>query len=846
MAPASLPIDPHLPGLLDRLEERGALVLSAEPGAGKTTRLPPALLERVAGEVLVLEPRRLAARLAAEHVARERGEAVGGTVGYEVRFEAKVGKATRLRYQTEGVLVRRLTTGAALEGVSAVVLDEFHERHVETDLALVLLERLRRERRPDLRLVVMSATLAVEPVARYLDAAAADVPGRVHPVAVEHQPRRDDRRLEDRVDDAVGRLVDEGLGGHALCFLPGAGEIRRCADALRGLAARHDLAVHPLHGRLDPADTRAALAPSARRKVLLATNVAESSVTIDGVEAVVDSGLARTAGVGPTGLPSLELTPIPKDSARQRANRAGRQGPGRCLRLYTRNDHDRRPAAARPELLRTDLAPAVLALRAAGVRDLAAVRWLDAPPEAAVAQAADLLRRLAATDAEGALTPLGAALGRYPLPPRLARVVEEARRRGALELGCAAAALLSERDIRVRSGPPARAEVEGSSDALALVDLLDEARDAGFRAQRLRPLGVAAGAARRVDRVRRQLRDLARRLDRDGPRAAPAEEPEVAIRLALLAGHPDRVARRPHPARDGLVLAAGGQARLGVESVVQAAEWLVVLDAGGAGGAKGGGPRVGLASAIAPDWLLELFPDDLEEERAVVWSADRERVEASWRLRYGGLVIEESPEDGDPERVAAVLGDEALKAGPEAFCAAERLDAWRRRLAFARTVDPDLPEVDDGRVEAALAELCRGRRSFRELRQADLLAVLQGTVLTAAQAARLERLAPESVTLAGGRRLPVRYERRQPPWVRSRLQDFFGMAEGPAVGGGRVPLVLHLQAPNKQAVSVTSDLAGFWERHYPAARRELGRRYPKHAWPEDPRTAKPPRPGRTR
>lgn len=836
-----LPIDPHLPAISAALTSRGAVVLLAEPGAGKTTRLPPALLSALPGEVLVLEPRRLAARLAAEQVARERGERPGETVGWQVRFERVAGPRTRLLYLTEGVLVRRLAGGPdALSGVSAVVLDEFHERHLETDLALALLERLRRGSRPDLRLVVMSATLDPGPLATYLDAAVVDVPGRVFPVEIEHAPNRDERPLEDQVRDAVARLV-AAEEGHLLVFLPGAGEIRRAEEALAGLAAREGLRLLPLHGRLSSEETEAALRPSATRKVILATNVAESSLTIDGVRAVVDSGLHRTLLTPPgAALPALELAPISQASARQRAHRAGRQAPGRCLRLFTRNDHDRRPATDPPELLRLDLAPALLALRGAGVRALDEVRWLDAPPPPALEAADRLLARLGAVDAGGALTQVGRALQALPLPPRLGRVLVEARARGVEVEGARAAALLAEPELRRGAGraPPRE---HAPSDVLLLLDLLAEAEAARFAPQRLRGLGIDPGAARRVSRTAEELQRALRRSGVPAP-PGPPPDPERALLIALLAGHPDRVARRQLP-RDTLALCEGGTARLAVESAVRESEWLVAL--GGGGSARGGaGPRVDLASAIEPDWLIELFPDQVLEEEGVSWDPARERVEASWRLRYGALVVQELPGQGEPAAIERALEQAALAAGPEAFCPPAALERLRRRLRFAREHDPTLPDLDEATIGAALRALCAGRRSFAELRQAGLLEALEQALGPARR--KLAALAPESVTLPGGRRLTVEYEPRQPPWAASRLQDFFGLRDGPRLAGGKVPLVLHLLAPNKAAVSVTSDLAGFWARHYPAARRELSRRYPRHSWPEDPLTAEPPRPGRIR
>ena len=447
-----LPIDPLLPAVVDALKSASSVVLEAPPGAGKTTRVPPALLDAGAfGEIIVLEPRRLAARLSARRVAAEREERLGETVGYSVRFEDVSSARTRLRYVTEGVLLRRLIDDPRLSGVGLVVLDEFHERHLATDLALALLRRLQRSERRDLRLLVMSATIAAQAVARHLD----DCPrleslGRSFPVEIEHLERPDDRPLDKQVVSAVRRFVREEAAGDVLVFLPGAGEIRRAGEALSAFAAESDVALLPLHGDLPLADQVRAVEPSPRRKVVLSTNVAESSVTIDGVTAVVDSGLARIATHSPwTGLPKLGLAKISRASAAQRAGRAGRTRPGRVLRLYTQGDFGSRPEYDTPELLRLDLSEPLLLLHGAGVRDAGELPWLDAPAPSALEAAENLLLCLGALETGGALSAIGQRLLSFPVHPRLGRVIVEGERRGVAEQTCLIAALLGERDIRV-------------------------------------------------------------------------------------------------------------------------------------------------------------------------------------------------------------------------------------------------------------------------------------------------------------------------------------------------------------------------------------------------------------
>jgi ATP-dependent helicase HrpB len=863
-----LPIDALLPEVVASLRRTPALVIEAPPGAGKTTRVPVALLDAgLAGEreVWVLEPRRLAARMAARRVAEERGERPGETVGYQVRFDEVASERTRLRFVTEGVLTRRLLSDPQLERVGAVVLDEFHERHLQADLALALLRRLQRDTRRDLRLVAMSATLDAAPVARYLD----DCPvlrseGRRFEVEVEHLARLDERPLASQVEQAVRRLVKEGATGDVLVFLPGAAEIRRAREACAQLAEEFDLLLLPLHGELSAEEQDRAVRPADRRKVILSTNVAETSVTIEGVGAVVDSGLARVAGHSPwSGLPVLQVARTSRASAAQRAGRAGRTRAGRCLRLYTAQDFNARPDYEQPEVARLDLAETALELHASGVRDLASFEWFEAPPAAALEAAETLLRKLDAVTEEGEMTGTGRRMLRWPLHPRLARLVVEAERRGVAREACLIAALISERDIRAGrvSLETSAAHVHertavsvGASDLLELSDLFKEAARARFAHERLRARGLDASAVHRVERVRRSLV----RAVRGGTRAeaetedAFSHEREAELLLCVLAGYPDRVARRRDGATDAsapveLLLAGGGAATLAPESVVRRAQFLVAVDAEVrrvAGGQQGRGARsatvVRLASAVEPDWLLDLFIDRIAETTEAQWNASAERVETVKRMTYEGLVLDETrASDAVGEEVTRLLAEKAREAGLAAFADADAIERFLARVEFAAHtyVEAGFPALEEQDALDALARLCEGRRSFAELREAVRGGGLQDALrreLTPEQSRLLASAAPERVTLARGRQVKVNYERGKPPWVASRLQDFFGMKESPKIASGRAALVLHLLAPNQRPVQLTSDLAGFWERHYPQVRRELSRRYPRHAWPDDP------------
>jgi ATP-dependent helicase HrpB len=854
--PVELPIDAALPEIVAGLRRGRSLVVEAPPGAGKTTRVPRALLEAgvVPGEIWVLEPRRLPARLAAERVARELGQRVGETVGYTVRFEDVSSPSTRLRFVTEGMLTRRMLSDPRLEGVGAVVLDEIHERHVATDLALALLRRLQRAARPDLRVCAMSATVEAEPLQAFLDdCAAVRSEGRLHPIAIEHLPTPDERPLHEQVTGAVRRLLREGLEGDVLVFLPGAAEIRRAEELLSRAPGLDALAILPLHGELSLEEqTRAVRPDPARRKIILSTNVAESSITVEGVVAVVDSGLARIASHSPwTGLPTLAVAKISQAAATQRAGRAGRTRPGRALRLYTRHDHDARRRYDLPEIARADLAETLLALAALGVGTLADFEWFDQPPTAALTAARDLLRALGALDARDALTPLGRRMARLPVHPRLARLVCEGEARGAGRAACLVAALVSERDIRRgaratfgRAGRRGPGEHADSGEILDLVDLFRQAEGARFRADALRSLELDA---RSLDAVSRATRQLTSSLDRGTGAPVTGAAEDAALRLATLAAFPDRVARRRTPADRAVVLANGGSAELQFDP---GAEWLVAIDveerAAGprATGGRPGGVAVRLAAAIEPEWLLDVCADRVEDLDTLAFNADTQRVERRSGLRFGALSLDETITPAPPgEETSRLLAEAALARGIDRLPGAEDLPRLLARLEFARALAPAgaLPDLGAGDLAAVLRLACAGRRGFAELAEANLAAVALEELGPAAQNL-LRTLAPERVTLPGGRGVAVNYVAGQPPWIESRLQDFFGMRAGPTIGGGRVPLTLHLLAPNGRAVQVTRDLASFWTQHYPPLRRELGRRYPRHSWPEDGATATPPPP----
>lgn len=848
-----LPIDEVLPDLIQALESHPNAVLKAPTGAGKTTRVPPALLDAgLAGEtgrIVMLEPRRLAARAAARRMAEEHGWTVGKTVGYQVRFDKKAGKGTRILVVTEGLLVRLLQADPFLDGVSVVIFDEIHERNLDTDLALALARRVQQEARDDLRLVAMSATLDPGPVAEFLgDAPLVESEGRLHPVEIEYEDASGPRgtststtgsnvrpwQIAQRTVQGVRKILDQ-TSGDVLAFLPGVGEIHRAAKDLADLE-RQGIAVVPLHGSLPPREQDRALTPlPGRRRVILSTNVAESSVTVPGVTAVVDSGFARVLrSDAATGLDRLELTRISKESADQRAGRAGREQPGKALRLWSAHDHRSLPDREPPEIARVDLTRPMLELMAWGESDPTRFEWLEAPPLEAQQQALGLLEMLGARGPQG-LTALGRTLASLPVHPRLARLLVEGHCLGATREAALAAALLSERDpVRIdRDGelpPPSFSDLQDRIEALERFDR--SGRPPGWLPGRFHK-----GTARFVLKARDQLlRETKRRLGSRG--SLPEGGPQEAVGRALLAAYPDRLVKRREPGDDRGVMVGGRGVVLAPECAVKKPELLLAVELSAGIPGVHAEALVRKAAGVERSWL----PDDLlKTDVDVSFDPERQRVIASRRTRFRDLVIDEAEVPAPADAAGRVLAQAA------ADDPARALDLERRpvadfltRLRFLADARPelDLPTFDDEALRRLLPALAAGKRSFAELRRAPLLDVLKGS-LSFDQLQTLERDAPERLEVPSGNRIRLDYEPGRPPILAVRIQEMFGATETPRVAGGRVPVTLHLLAPNMRPQQITDDLAGFWERTYPEVKKELAGRYPKHAWPDDPVRARP-------
>lgn len=817
--PESLPIEDVLPAVAEALRRGSNCVIAAPPGAGKTTRVPPALVREglVPGALIMLQPRRVAARAAARRIAEENGWTVGGEVGYQVRFERSLSEKTRIRIVTEGILTRRLQSDPFLEGIDAVLFDEFHLRSLDGDVGLALLREVQRTVRPEIRLVVMSATLDTGPASEFLGGCPViECAGRLHPIDIRYEARPSRTLTDDRVARAVRQCVASRPDGHVLVFLPGAREIRRCRNALEDLVGA---AVLPLHGSLSSEDQDRAVRPESGRAVILATNVAETSLTIPGVTAVVDSGLVRLEVFDPrTGIDRLETRRVSADSAEQRAGRAGRTGPGTVFRLWTKGQQKELLPRTPPEIRRVDLSRLALELAAWGA-DPKSFGWFEPPDPAVIEAARELLLGLGALDGNGRITALGKKLVALPLHPRIGRLVIEAHARGFMGAGALIAAILSERDILRRRIDGGKAATVGPSDVLLRYDILAEGRATGANVDR--------GAASRVQRVRRDLQRIVTATLGRAKRRQPDEED--LLRLVFCA-YPDRVVRRREKGGDRGVMSGGRGVRLASGSIVRDAEFFAAVDLDGAGADA----RVHLASAIDPDWL------ELTEETVLAFDAERERVTAVRRDMYHKLCVREAAVPPDPEEAARILAqaaaadvERALKPAPEALSFMARVECLREWMP-----ELDLPAMDAGFLESLLPELCAGARGFDDLRRVDLAARLKGA-LSYDQLSAVERNAPERIAVPSGSKIRLDYEPGRAPILAVQLQNLFGLADTPTVAGGRVRVLLHLLAPSRRPVQVTQDLASFWKNTYAQVRKDLRARYPKHAWPEDPLAAAP-------
>lgn len=808
-----LPIDDVLPELLSTLEDQTTVLLQAPPGAGKTTRVPLALLSadwRGDGRVLMLEPRRLAARSAARFMARQLGESPGETVGYRTRLDTRVSARTRIEVVTEGILTRLIQSDPALEGYTAVLFDEFHERSLQADLGLALVRESQQALREDLRLLVMSATLDTGPLAQLLgNAPVITSEGRAFPVDVHYRPPPRQRFLTDHVAATVSEALAEQTGS-LLVFLPGAGEIRRVARALDG-AVPANVRVMPLYGSLKAAQQDAAIAPATggARKVVLATAIAETSLTIEGIRVVVDAGLSRRARFDPnSGMTRLTTARLSRSSAEQRSGRAGRVESGVCYRLWSDTEHQGLADHAPPEIAEADLTSLVLELAGWGARSPGDLDWLDQPPEAHWQQARELLQWLDLLDDEGAITETGRQALALGIHPRLARMVLQGREWHYPVTAARLAALLGERDPL---GPGAGADLE----------------------HRLRALSGEYETRADLKPVRHAASRLIRRGDQDVDGRFPAG--------ALLSqAYPDRIARRRPGDASRYQLSNGRGARLRDDDPLGREPWLVAAELDG----QAREALIYQAAVIDRPTLDEALASHIRTADEVGWDDRKGTVVARSVTRLGALVLDESqlPSPG-PERVVEGLLDAVRQKGLAALPWTEGARQWQARVQTLATVWPDdWPDVSDEALLVSLAEwlgpFLAGVSNWQGVQRLNLMEALN-TCLPWDKQSAFSRLAPERMTIPTGQSVRLDYTTEQGPVLATKLQTTFGWVETPTIADGRLPVVLHLLDPARRPLAVTSDLSSFWRNAYPDVRKDMRGRYPKHPWPDDPFTAEP-------
>ncbi len=882
-----LPIDDQIPAILQALKTDRRLILLAEPGAGKTTRVPPALA--TAGichpdhpRVIVLQPRRVAAKAVAQRIADERGWKIGRQVGYHVRMERKYGPHTPLLLLTEGVLTRRLTADPLLEGIGAVILDEFHERSIHSDVALAMLTQIRQTVRPDLLLLVMSATLDPTAISAYLEnAPVTRVPGRLYPVHIQYAAHAD-RPVEDRVAAAVQSvLADPPLvaggeawtAGHILVFLAGAGEIDRLMRRLTSTAREHNALLRPLHGSLPLEQQLIALAPSRQRKIILSTNIAETSITIEGVTVVVDSGLVRRAGFDPDrGIDRLELQRISRASADQRAGRAGRTAPGRCIRLWSAQENRHLAEFDVPEIQRLDLTPAVLGFYSWDRRGPEGINFLSAPPADRLRAAAEFLLDIEALapqpDGGRIITPLGKQLLAIPIHPRLGNLILLAGKQGLMREASLLAALLSEKDIlagRAQHG----AQTTGDSDILWRLDMLETGRST---APRSRAVDSAAAycdldeiAVSRVKAVAAELHRLAagagEQIAAGAKQVAASPGPEnrsAILRRLLLAAYPDRVCRRRAADPSRALMVGGRGVRMTGESIVRRPEFFLAIDVELSGNPRQIDATVRQASALDPQWLGELFPQSIRREEKLQWDAAARRVIATTEILYHDLPLETRMDvPKNPAAVQALLIEQIKNSAATWLLESERCAQILYRFAFLQRAFPEkawpLPQIPDdnspmapdGVTQVPLTEVLAkwlAAQAAATGRVDQLLAdeSLADSLLASwdyAVQLQFDRLAPAAMRIPSGRNARLIYRAQGAPVLSAKLQELFGLRDTPRVADGRVPVTVEILGPNYRPVQTTGDLAGFWCGSYQLVRKDLRARYPKHDWPENPLTA---------
>ncbi len=817
----------------------GRMVLSAPTGSGKSTQIPQILLDAGLlgdGQCVILQPRRLAARLLAKRVAEERNAPLGAEVGYQIRLDRVCSEETRILYVTEGILLRRMLAEPELPGIAAILFDEFHERHLYGDITLAKALDLQEGRRPDLRIGVMSATLEGGALAEWMEPCARlESEGRMFPVRIEYLPCEPHKDPPwELAAEAVAAHLDS-TEGDMLVFMPGAYEIARTIREIQGRIGSQ-CAVLPLHGEMPAAEQDRAVAPTPHRKIIVSTNVAETSLTLEGVRTVIDSGLARVARHDPhRGINTLLIEPVSRASADQRAGRAGRVAPGVCVRLWTERSHARRPARELPEVRRLDLAEVILTLKASGVDNPAAFRWLDPPEEKALERASRLLGDLGALDANSAITPIGRRMLSFPAHPRYARMFLAAHDLHCVRAAALIAALTQSRNLLLRTDRKTaeeRLEIFGSgiSDFFLLIRAYQWAARKNFRTDACRPLAIHAESARQVHKLFGQFLEIAQGEGLDVEADAPKDE---AIARCILTGFADQVARRRSEGAFQCDIVHGRRGALAKDSVAVGSHLIVAAEINEIEG-RDGDTRIelSLATEIQESWLRDLFPGEFSETTGPVFDASQNRVVLRRRKVFRDLVLEERDRDAEPSAAAsACLAQAVLEGGLRLNGWDDACEQFILRVNFLASALPEagFRPIRPTDRELIIAELCEGAVCYRDIKDKPVLPALEAW-LPAGHSARLAKWAPERLPLPSGRRAKITYSESLPPTLAARIQDLYGLEAPLRIANGRVPVTLQILAPNHRPIQVTTDPASFWREAYPKLKPALQRRYPRHEW----------------
>jgi ATP-dependent helicase HrpB len=831
--------------IISRLRADRRLILSAPTGSGKSTQVPQMLLRHDFlrdGQVVILQPRRLATRLLAARVAQELGVQLGQEVGYQIRFENVTSAKTKIRFVTEGVLLRQMIEDPKLRGVSTLIFDEFHERHLYGDITLARALDLQEQHRADLNLIVMSATLNAGELENYLKPCATlSSEGRVYPVEFEYaaQPGYNDKRpVWEQAADAFSNYVANGGEGDVLIFMPGGFEISQTIETIRNVPESKGFILLPLHGELEPRLQDAAVARYDKRKVVVATNVAETSLTIDGVRLVIDSGLARMARYDANrGINTLLIEKISQSSADQRAGRAGRTAPGVCMRLWSREEHSHRAPQELPEIKRLDLAEVVLTLKAAGVDDLRKFRWLEKPDEISLTHAEELLHDLGALDKNNSITATGRKMLAFPLHPRYSRMLLAAQEYGCVYQAALVAALTQGRDLLLRNVDKATAEAredllgeKASSDFWILMRAWQYAANNQFRLDACRKLGIHAVTARQVGPLLEQFLRIA---EKEGLDAKPREVKDEALQKCILIGFSDRVARRIDQGTLRCELVHNRRGVLARESVVGKSELFVVAEVREVETRdKEVNTILSLATAIEANWLRELFLEDLESDLRVQFDSTQKRVVAAELLKFRGLALSAKRVEPPPADAAAkILADEILVERLPLPNWNHEVEQWLARLNFlcANCPELQLPPFTDDDKKHVIEQLCHGAVSYKEIKEREVKPIVQSW-LSHSQRELLDKHAPERLKLPNDRTPKVNYETDKSPFISLRIQELYDVNQTPKIAMGKIPVTVHILTPGMKPIQVTQDMANFWREHYPKIKSKLARKYPKHFW----------------